>query len=293
VLSTLYDILIQPLVEMGVLDGASRLIVVPHGPLAYLPTAALLDRRTGRYIAERYAVLHLPTAAALPRLRGAVDQSGIRTASTEVFAPFPDSLSATRAEADAIRRIGRNVRVHLGQSATKSGVEGALESGAIVHVATHARMNRRNPLFSAIDLAGGSTSGSSSRPLEVHELLGLHVRSPLVFLSGCETALGASWSTQFDTGEDYTTLAQTFLYSGAANVVATLWRIDDIGAAALASQFYQALRENAVPEALAHAQRAMLADARYRSPYYWAAYETSGSGFPLAGANSASLSDKR
>jgi CHAT domain-containing protein len=154
-------------------------------------------------------------------------------------------------------------------------------------------MNRRNPLFSAIDLAGGSTSGSSSRPLEVHELLGLHVRSPLVFLSGCETALGASWSTAFDTGEDYTTLGQTLLYSGATNVVATLWRIDDTGAATLASQFYQALRESPVPEALARAQRSMIADSRYRSPYYWAAYETSGSGLLSARANSVSLSDKR
>lgn len=295
VLSALYDILIQPLVESGMLQGARRLIVVPHGPLAYLPVAALLDRRTGRYVAERYAVLHLPTAAALPRLRSVVaNQKEGRRVGADVFAPFPDSLAATRAEAEAIRRSLPEVRVHLGGSATKGSLRAALESGAIVHVATHARMNRRNPLFSAIDLAGESTTTrSTDARFEVHELLGLHVRSPLVFLSGCETALGGSWSTQFDTGEDYTTLSQTLLYSGAANVVATLWRIDDTGAANLVSQFYLALREGLVPEALARAQRAMLADSRYRSPYYWAAFEASGSGLPLARAKSLSLSDKR
>ena len=102
--------------------------------------------------------------------------------------------------------------------------------------------------------------------------------APLVFLSGCETALGGAWSTRFDTGEDYTTLAQTLLYAGAGNVVATLWRIDDAGAAAFAAHFYRYLGPAGVAEGLARAQRAMLADPRYRSPYYWAAYEATGSG---------------
>jgi CHAT domain-containing protein len=292
VLTTLYDILIQPLLDSGTLQGATRLIVVPHGPLAYLPFAALIDRRTGRYVAERYAVIHLPTASALPRLRR-VARSEKAPAGVEVFAPFPDSLAATRAEAEAIRRSIREVRVHLGESATKTSGRSALESGAIVHVATHARLNRRNPLFSAIDLAGRSATRGADGLLEVHELLGLRVRSPLVFLSGCETALGGAWSTRFDTDEDYTTLAQALLSSGAANVVATLWRVDDTGAAKLASHFYLGLRDGPVPEALAGAQRAMLADSQYRSPYYWAAYETSGSGLPVGNANLVSLSDKR
>src|SRR5262249_2790592 len=124
---------------------------------------------------------------------------------------------------------------------------------------------------------------------EVHELLAYRVAAPLVFLSGCETALGGAWSTRFDTGEDYTTIAQTLLYSGAKNVVATLWRIDDAGAAAFATRFYRSLG----PDGVAQAQRAMLADPRYKSPYYWAAYEATGSGILTgAGANSTSVSDE-
>jgi CHAT domain-containing protein len=115
------------------------------------------------------------------------------------------------------------------------------------------------------------------------------VRSPLVFLSGCETALGTSWSRSFARGEDYATLAQAFLYAGAGSVVATLWRIDDEGAAAFAAAFYDAMRTRPPLEALAAAQRALLHDpryARFSAPRYWAPYVIAGSG--RAGAQTAS-----
>jgi len=107
------------------------------------------------------------------------------------------------------------------------------------------------------------------------------VRSPLVFLSGCETALGTAWSTPFLRGEDYATLAQGFLYAGAGSVVATLWRIDDEGAAAFAEAFYDAMRARPPLDALAAAQRTLLRDpryARFSAPRYWAAYVLAGAG---------------
>jgi CHAT domain-containing protein len=152
-----------------------------------------------------------------------------------------------------------------------------MATSAIVDTATHAVMNARNPLFSRLELARdrGMLSGNDGR-LEVREVLEMRVRSPLVFLSGCDTGLGASWSTPFETGEDFTTLAQALLFAGARNVVATLWRIDDAAAAELAERFYQNLRTVPAPEALVQAQRSLLREAKYRDPYYWAAYQLSG-----------------
>jgi CHAT domain-containing protein len=153
-----------------------------------------------------------------------------------------------------------------------------LAGGGIVHIATHATLNARNPLFTHIQLAGASRTAANNGRLEVHELLGAQLHAFLVFLSGCETALGTAWSTQFDTGEDYATLGQAFLLAGVPNVVATLWRIDDVGAAEFARRFYEVAGDREYPEAIAEAQRRLMADARYRSPYYWAAYQVSGSG---------------
>lgn len=270
VLSVLHGILIKPIESRGVLRDATDLIIVPHGPLVYLPFSALVDAGSGRYLGQRYAVLKLATAASLPWLRNASARTRLDS-HARLFAPFPDRLPATRREVAEIAKLLPSSKAYIGSDASKSNLRQALESGAVVHVATHANMNQRNPLFSQLEMAGPDWR------LEVHELLAYRVAAPLVFLSGCETALGTAWSTRFDTGEDYTTIAQTLLYAGAQNVVATLWRIDDSGAATFAAHFYRYLGSD-VADALAKAQRAMLADPRYRSPYYWAAYEAMGSG---------------
>jgi CHAT domain-containing protein len=66
------------------------------------------------------------------------------------------------------------------------------------------------------------------------------------------------------------------LYAGATNVIATLWRVEDNGAAAFADEFYQALGRSSPAAALAEAQRAMLSHERYSAPYHWAPYQLAG-----------------
>lgn len=286
VLGALHTIVFRPVAAAGALRGVRRVIVVSHAVLTYLPLAALVDPATGRYVAEDYAITHVPSAAALPVLRAAaMRELPEARAAAEVFAPFPDALPATAAEARSFRASVPGAVAHEGNAATEGRLREALASGAVVHVATHGVMNARNPLFSRIELAPGDNgrrgpeiSSDDNGRLEVHELLDLHFQSPLIFLSGCETGLGASWSTQFETGQDYTTVAQALLFAGARNVVATLWRIDDQGAAELATRFYSARKSLGAPEALAQAQREMIANPRWRSPYLWAAYEVSGGG---------------
>ncbi len=136
-------------------------------------------------------------------------------------------------------------------------------------------------MFSSIALAlpaAGDASPANDGRLESHEVLAMTVASRLVYLSGCETALGAALPTSSRADEDYMTLAQAFLFAGARNVVATLWRIDDRGGAEFAAHFYRALASETPPDALAAAQRALVHDSRYSAPYYWAAYTVSGSG---------------
>ena len=92
-------------------------------------------------------------------------------------------------------------------------------------------------------------------------------------LSGCETALGKEVR-----GEGLVGLTQGFLYAGARQVVASLWRVEDRATAELMSRFYHGLLvEGRTPAAaLRLAQLAVRKDKRWRSPYYW-------SGFVLQG----------
>jgi CHAT domain-containing protein len=135
-------------------------------------------------------------------------------------------------------------------------------------------------MFSGVRLASANDRGDPDDDgrLETHEVLSMSVRSPLIFLSGCETALGPAWSTSFEQSDDYVTLAQAFLFAGAQNVVATLWRIDDRSAAQLAGRFSRAIASASPAEALAIAQRALIHGGVYARPYHWAAYVVSGSG---------------
>jgi CHAT domain-containing protein len=267
---------------------------VPHAELTYLPFAALRDGE-GRYVAERYVVMHLPAASALPALRAARSRHGV-PARASAFAPFPRELPASTGEVEAIAESIADVRTLDGARASERALREALAEDAIVHAATHGVLNARNPMFSRIELADGETAsrgrGASGGPpdpeddgrLEVHELLEMNINSELVFLSGCETGTSAAWATGFAGGEEYATLAQAFLHAGAGNVLATLWRVDDAGAAAFAEAFYGALADGYPSEALARAQRAMIRHPAYGAPYYWAAYRLSGSGRGLVGS---------
>jgi CHAT domain-containing protein/tetratricopeptide (TPR) repeat protein len=280
VFRALHALLITPVEKSGALRGINRIIVVPHSELVYLPFATLMDEN-GKYLSDRYAILHAPSAAALVSLRS---RPGIRGKNSRavVLAPFPAMLPSTVQEARNVRRSISPSRMLLGSSANERALRDALADAKIVHVASHGFLNRRNPLFSRIELAQpASVSEISSRDdgrLDLHEVFGMKIGSQLVFLSGCETGLGAAWSTDFARGEDFATLAQAFLYSGAREVVATLWRLDDEAAAVFASSFYKNLKTAPPAEALAAAQREIRSDERFKAPYNWAAYTLSGSG---------------
>jgi CHAT domain-containing protein len=110
----------------------------------------------------------------------------------------------------------------------------------------------------------------------VHEILGLRARSPLVFLSGCETGLGGAGQGPFTADEDEGSIAQAFLVAGAEQVVATLWRIADAGAAEVAARFYRHFEGGAPAEAaLAAAQRELISG---HGDFTWAAYTVTTAG---------------
>lgn len=285
VLEALHEELLGPLLGSAALAGARHLFVVPDAALGHLPFAALRDPDSGRFLVERYTLSYLPAAAALPLLRrdaGAVPPSAADGLEATVFAPLPQVLPATRREARSIQRALPGTRIREGRAATEGSLRRELGSPGVVHIASHGALEARNPFFSYVELSATSAGPSDDGRLEIHEIFRLSVRSPLVFLSGCETDLGARRPGRFAGGDDYATLSRAFLYAGAKNVVATLWRIEDEGAAFFAERFYEHLRTGSSVDALARAQRDLIASADFPSPYHWAAYRLSGEGGGVA-----------
>ena len=309
-LRRLYEVLVRPVVESGLTRHVDRLFVIPHRELFYVPFAALLDE-SGDFLAQKYALVHLPSSAALPVLRAAGARVGQRAASTSSmtlpapeaagFAPFPADLPASVEEIGALRHAASSHATFEGSDATETEFRRALHEAGIVHAATHGILNARNPMFSRLELAPGSARRSFEAAgaeatliddgrFEVHELLNVPVAAWLVFLSGCETGGTAAWATGFAAGDDYATLSRAFLYAGARNVISTLWPVEDEGAAAFANAFYAALSTSAPVEAFAEAQRFLAVSDRFSAPYYWAGYQLSGDGNGAAAQDRAELS---
>jgi len=162
-------------------------------------------------------------------------------------------------------------RLLLGEAATESAFKGAAPGFRVLHLATHSRFNRMNPLLSRLEL---EPSDADDGHLEVHEILGLRLEASLVTLSACETGLSSDLLGSVPAGDDFVGLTRAFLHAGSGAVLASLWEVDDRSTLELMRAFYGRLASTRPAAALASAQREMLAgrEATLAHPYHWAAF---------------------
>lgn len=271
-LERLHRHLIAPVEETGLLTGKTRLVLVPHAELHYLPFAALLgnEGRVGRFLIERYEVTVTPSASVWLALGDR--RSGGAAAGVLALAPKPDALPASREEVTAFARFaGSDARILTGRGATEEAFRREAPGRRVVHLATYGVLNKHNPLFSFVELAGGG--GAHDGRLEVHEVFGLTLVADLVVLSACQTGLGSGALADVPAGDDWVGLTRAFLHAGARGVVATLWPVEDRATAVLMERFYEAYAASgSVAGALAAAQRALLGARATAHPFYWAGF---------------------
>jgi CHAT domain-containing protein/tetratricopeptide (TPR) repeat protein len=274
-LARLHRELIAPIEAAGLLAGKSHLRIVPHGELHYLPFHALIgDGPSAGFLIERYVISYVPSASVW---LGLTEAKGTRASSRVLaMAPLVDRIPASRVEVDAIETtLGSEVDVRIGPEASEQVFRSSADEYGVVHLATVGEVNKRNPLFSFVQLGSG---GAQDGRLEVHEVLGLNLDAQLVVLSACETGLGSGALSDVPSGDDWVGLVRAFLHAGASNVVASLWQVDDLSTAELMSSFYkQYLIGAGAAEALAMAQRAMLRKPDTEHPFFWAGFVLSGS----------------
>ncbi|HYU08640.1 MAG TPA: CHAT domain-containing protein, partial [Gemmatimonadales bacterium] len=271
-LRRLHAALIAPVEETGLLAGKTRLILVPHAELQYLPFAALMDT-AGRFLVQRYELAMTPSASVWIALGDR--PAGPPGAGVLAFAPRPATLPGSSQEVATIRRLaGTDAQVLTGSAATESAFRRLASTHRVLHLATYGVLNKQNPLFSFVQLA---RDGAEDGRLEVHEVFGLNLAAELVVLSACQTGLGSGALADVPAGDDWVGLTRAFLHAGARRVMATLWPVDDWATAALMERFYGAGDVAADPgRALAEAQRALIAAPATANPFYWAGFVTVG-----------------
>ncbi len=288
---SLSGILLQPVEHL--LSKSRALIIVPDDVLFGLPWPALRWGEDDRYLIETHDLVLEPSASVFVRLNERASP-GTRGAALVVANPVGSEkdrgrpLPQAEMEARQLATLMPGSRLLLGNQASESAVRAEAGSYPIVHFATHARVEPREPFASSLRLAASDDALEESRlaPIAPDDgvLTGFEAMemrlSPgaLVTLAACETAGRARPG-----GEGVVGLARAFFEAGASSVVASLWPVEDRATRELMMRFYGAMAsgESTTARALAHAQAEMArgsAGESRRHPSYWAGFVLIGDG---------------
>jgi CHAT domain-containing protein len=219
--------------------------------LHYLPFQALYSAR-GRYLVEDHSVTYLSSASLMQftkAKRKAVGEK-ILAVGNPSFEFSKVNLPMSELEVDEIRRLYPRSAGIAKADASEEKVKTLAPDYDVLHFATHAELNKNDPLSSAILLA---TGGRDDGRLQVREIFAMDLKASLVVLSGCETGLG-----QLSSGDELVGLTRAFIYAGTPSVVASLWKVDDASTAQLMSGFYRNLKSKTKVESLRQAQLDMI-----------------------------------
>ncbi len=280
-LQRLYNILIRPIEEA--LRQRTELIVIPYGSLHYLPLHCLYDGE--QFLIERLNVSYLPSAALLDicRQRGKKLHQQGQDLTKSLVMGLSDKGRLEFA-VDEAKGVAQQLSspCFLNQEATVERLTISGEHSPLIHIAAHGLFRLDAPNFSFIKLA--------DHQLSTIEVFNLDFSAcSLVTLSACETGRAVVGGVDEVIG-----LGRGFLYSGAASLLPTLWKVDDASSAELMKLFYRLLltpdAANSRPgkaRALAAAQRRFLAQVRVSDqpylvhPYFWAAFHLIGDPGPI------------
>ena len=247
----------------------TRVVVVPHDVLHYLPFGALRSK-PGRWLVEDYTLTTLPSASVLRFLeakRTAGSGGGVLAIGNPDLGSALNLRFAEReARVVADRYAGASVLVR--GDATEERAKSLAGGARLLHFATHGELNENDPLASGLLLAPG---GKDDGRLEVREIFGLDLSAQLVVLSACETGLG-----KLSTGDELVGLQRAFLYAGTPAVITTLWKVDDRASFVLMREFYDGLAKADPAAARQAAQRAAMKE--FPHPFAWAAFGLTGVG---------------
>lgn len=265
----LYREIVKP-VERA-LEGAQTLFVAASGSVGGLPLGVLVTEppaagdpmRTASWLADRYAMVSLPSVSSLRAFEAAGDRAyraeltaygnpvlgppaepspnraarktGTRFADVAAIKAMP-SLPGTERELLAMAGglgVPRDM-LRLGRDATEAAVkrDPLLGESRVVVFATHGVLPGGSGNFQEPGLVFTPPAAPSAEDdglLTASEAAGLNLPADWLILSACNTA-GADGRPG---GEALSGLARAFLYAGARSLLASHWQVSDDATAAL------------------------------------------------------------
>ena len=232
------------------------------------PTRRLVETHAISMITSLFAIETSPRPAQPRPLRLVALASGSGTLRSAAKADPKPKLQAAVAEIRAVGALfeaqdpDARIKLLAGNDGSADALRGTWAGGAdVVHFATHALADLRQPLASLLVLPANDASGAPTY-LTAGQVEGWRGDADLVFLSACESAIGPP---RFAGGMPG--LQSAFLRAGARVVIATLWPIEDVLAREFSVDFYRRLtRGESAAQALSETQREWLTPTPRASP---------------------------
>ncbi|MCX6138224.1 MAG: CHAT domain-containing protein [Ignavibacteriales bacterium] len=182
-------------------------------------------------------------------------------------------LEHSRTEINGIARLFQEHRlkqdVYLYHSASKGSFKELARNYSCVHIASHGYADEEHPDLSGLIFSPPhDTLDADDGILRASETYGLHLDADLVVLSSCESGVG-----KLVKGEGLVALTRGFFYSGARNIVFSLWKVPDKHTSNLMTAFYASLLSGQdLPMAMRDAKLKMLNDPLSAFPAKWTGF---------------------
>lgn len=186
------------------------------------------------------------------------------------FRELPNSEKEVTQIASLFKQANRTAVTYTYGQSTKTAFKNEGPRYNILHVATHAFANNKEPELSWLAFANKDSTLTNLQNddgvLFAGEIYGLSLNAGLIVLSACETGVG-----KVVKGEGIMSLSRSLMYAGASNIILSLWKVGDLDSKLLMIEFYKAyIVGKSYADALRAAKLLMLR--QKSSPKSWAGF---------------------
>ena len=249
-------------------SSTKNVIIIPDGLLNFVPFEALLTSKTEStnyskmlFVIGKQTILY-NTNILFYLNNKKVDNKPYVLGVFPVFDGTNQKLVHSVKEAENIENEITST-ILMNEKASKNNFIKNANTYNTLHLSTHAN-------------AGNFTSPASisfhDENMTLNELYSLNLNADLVVLSACETGVGKVYKS-----EGAMSIARGFQFSGAKNVLFSLWQINDLSTSQIMESFYKDYSKHQSAYLANHhskinyLQNENISNIK-KSPYYWSAF---------------------
>ncbi|WP_282133911.1 CHAT domain-containing protein [Seonamhaeicola maritimus] len=256
------------LLNFDAVSSFNKIIIIPDWWLNFIPFETLLKEETNTtafskmpFIVKSQNIIYNSSAYFYTTDNNSKSNNNL-LGFFPVFKNSNKTLTYSIDEANAIKKEMAS-KMLMNKEATKANFLKNASNYGMLHLSTH------------------SSHGVSGKPanidfydetLYLNELYSLNLNPNLVVLSACETGKGKLYKA-----EDAMSIARGFQYSGARNLLFSLWQINDLSTSKIMQSFYenysdtQSAHYSNQLSKLAYLENESISNTK-KSPYYWGAF---------------------